>query len=451
MSNECGVKNAFYRFPYFAFLGLYFLMPALAKEIPKARPEEVGLSSERLARIRTTMQRYIDRGEVAGVVTLVARRGRIAYVDAVGMRDLAARKPMNVDTIFWIASMTKPITSVAAMMLYEQGHFLLTDPVSKFIPEFKNPKVAVAPKLPEFTNQPFFTVPAEREITIHDLLTHTAGLANSRGLASDLYRKMQAEAQPNDTIGDIVKRLAKIPLKFQPGSAWDYGAASDVLGYLVEIISGLTLDQFFQERIFRPLGMNDTHFYLPEEKLSRRAVLYAPAEKGGLRPTDLPRGPADSGTVAGVTRPKRYYGGGGLLSTVTDYLRFHQMMLNAGELDGVRLLGRKTVELMTTNHIRDLPMTSTPEWRTTRWHGFRFGLGYRVRADLGESALPGSLGSYGWEGSGSSYFWVDPKEQMVGILMCQVFPYPHLNIRFDFQVLANAAIADQAEKKETSE
>lgn len=407
-----------------------------------ALPEEVGMSSERLARIRPVMQSYVDRGEVAGVVTLVARRGRITWMDAVGMSDLAAKKPMKVDTIFWIASMTKPITSVAAMMLCEQGYFLLTDPVSKFIPEFKNSKVAVPPKLPESTNQPFFTVPAEREITIQDLLTHTAGLANSRGLCSDLYRKMQAETRSNETVGDIVKRLARIPLKFQPGSAWDYGAATDVVGYLVEVISGMTLDQFLRERVFQPLGMNDTYFYLPNEKLQRRAVLYTPSEHGGLQPSDLPRGIADSGTGAGITRPKRYYGGGGLLSTPADYLRFHQMMLNGGELDGVRLLGRKTVELMTTNHIRDLPMTSTPEWRTTRWNGFRFGLGYRIRADLGESALPGSLGTYGWEGSGSSYFWVDPKEQMVGILMCQVYPYPHLNIRYDFQILANAAIVD---------
>jgi len=247
--------------------------------------------------------------------------------------------------------MTKPITSVAAMMLYEQDEFLLTDPVSKFIPEFKNPKVAVPPKLPELGNQPFLTVPAEREITIQDLLTHTAGLANSRGLASDLYRKMQAETQPGDSVGDIVKRLAKIPLKFQPGSAWDHGAATEVLGYLVEVISGLTLDQFFQERIFQPLGMNDTYFYLPDRKLPRRAVLYTPADNGGLRPSDLPRGVADSGTVTGITRPKRYYGGGGLLSTATDYLRFHQMMLNGGELDGVRLLGRKTVELMTVSRL----------------------------------------------------------------------------------------------------
>ena len=404
-----------------------FLLPVLAADLPAARPQDVGLSAERLARIRTAMQRHVDRGEVAGVVTLVARRGRIAHVETVGLMDLEAKKPMKADAIFRIASMTKPIASVAAMMLYEEGRFLLTDPVSKFIPEFKNPTVAVLPRPGALAEGPFLTVPAEREITVRDLLTHTSGLASGGGITASVSRELAAQRKPEDTVGDVTRRLAKMPLKFHPGAGWDYGLSTDALGHLVEVISGMTLDQFFQERICKPLGMTDTHFYLPEEKLPRLAANYAAGENGKAR--RVPAGPADRGS-------NRYFsGGGGLRSTASDYLRFHQLMLNGGELDGVRLLGRKTVELMTSNHIGDLAM-----WPTLR--GYRFGLGYRVRSHVGESAISGSVGEYGWGGAYGTYFWVDPKEQMIGILMVQVRPYTHLNIRQDFQVLANAAIID---------
>jgi CubicO group peptidase (beta-lactamase class C family) len=274
------------------------------------------------------------------------------------------------------------------------------------------------------------SLPSDRVITIRDLLTHTAGRASRTGITAEVYAKMAAERKAEDTVGDMTRRLAKLPLKFHPGTAWEYGASTDVLGHLVEVVSGLTLDQFFQERIFRQLGMFDTHFYLPEEKLARFPALYTPGEKGGLRLTDAP---ATSSRVRG---PRRYFsGGGGLLSTAADYLRFHQMMLNGGQLNGTRLLGRKTVELMTANHIRDIPL-----WPTLR--GYRFGLGYRVRTDVGDSALPGSVGEYGWGGAFCTYFWVDPKEEMIGIFMTQVAPYTHLNIRQEFQMLAYSAIID---------
>src|SRR5712692_5174835 len=406
---------------------LLFSLPVFADGLPKVKPEDVGLSSERLARIRPAIQRYLDREEIAGAVSLVARRGRVAHLETFGVLDLESKKPMQPETIFRIASMTKPITSVAAMMLYEQGHFQLRDPISRFLPEFKDPKVAVARRPDEPASELFRTVPAEREITIRDLLTHTAGLPNTyNGLTIDLYNKLTRERKPEDTVGDVTKRLAKLPLNFQPGTAWAYGPATDVLGYLVEVISGQTLDRFFEERIFRPLAMTDTYFYPPEEKEPRFASSYAPAQPKGLRLL-LP------GRSRGA---KRYFSGaGGLASTAQDYFRFCQMLLNGGQAGGTRFLSRKTVELMTSNHIGSLPLWSSLA-------GYRFGLGFRVLTDLGESANLGSLGSYGWGGAFGTYFWIDPKEEMIGILMIQVRPYNHLNIRQEFQTLAMQAIAD---------
>ena len=402
-------------------------LPLLADGLPKAKPEDVGLSSERLTRIHSSIQRYIDRQEIAGAVSLVARRGRVAHLETFGVMDLETDKHMQADTIFRIASMTKPITSVAVMMLFEEGHLQLRDPVSKFIPEFKNPKVAVATRPDEIPEAAFKTVPAQREITIRDLLTHTAGLPNTyNGLTNDLYKQLVKERKPEDTVGDVTKRLAKLPLNFQPGTAWAYGPATDVLGYLVEVVSGQPLDQFFEERIFRPLGMSDTHFYPPQEKESRFATAYTPAQPKGLRVL-----------LPGRTRGTRRYfsGAGGLASTASDYYRFCQMMLNGGQAGGTRFLSPKTVELMTSNHIGSLPL-----WASLP--GYRFGLGFRVLTDLGESGNLGSLGSYGWGGAFGTYFWIDPKEQMIGILMIQVRPYSHLNIRQEFQTMAMQAIVD---------
>jgi CubicO group peptidase (beta-lactamase class C family) len=406
--------------------------PALGEGPPRAKPEEVGVSSERLARIHTAMQRYVDRGEVAGVVTLVARRGRVIHLDSVGYRDTKAKAAMTDDTIFRIASMTKPITSVALMMLFEEGHFLLSDPVSKWLPEFADPKVALPAPPGERVDTPYITLPAKRPITVKHLLTHTAGLPNVyRGLTQPLYLKATASHAAGDTMADAVGRLAKLPLNFQPGEAWEYGPATDVAGRLVEVISGQTLDEYFRKRIFEPLGMRDTYFYLPASKVDRFSALYRPGPDKKAQLAEAP-GPESRW----VKEPHVYFSGaGGLVSTAADYFRFQQMMLNGGELDGTRLLGRKTVELMTTNHTGDLPI-----WLTGP--GYGFGLGYSVVRDVGATGLPASAGTYSWGGAFCTYFWVDPAEEMIGILMAQVRPYNHLNIRQEFQVLACQAIVD---------
>ena len=404
--------------------------------LPTARPEDVGMSSERLARIRAGMQRYVDSGMVPGVVTLVARRGRVVHFEAVGYRDVEAKAPMTTDTIFRIASMTKPIASVALMTLYEEGHFLLSDPISKFLPEFANMKVAQAAPAAEPGGAPYKLVPAKNPITFKHVLTHTAGFPNSyRGITREEYAKTYPRKNPSETMADVVKRLATMPLNFNPGEAWEYGPATDVVGRLVEVISGMSLDEYLRKKIFEPLKMNDTYFYLPESKLNRFAANYEPDEKNGNK---IKLVEAPSPESRWVKQPHNYFSGaGGLVSTAADYVRFHQMMLNGGELDGARILGRKTVELMTTNHIGDLPV-----WLTGP--GYGFGLGYSVVKDIGVTGQAGSAGQYGWGGAFCTYFQVDPKEELIGVMMTQVRPYTHINIRQEFMALANQAIVDNA-------
>lgn len=404
--------------------------------LPSAKPAEVGMSAERLARIRTAMQRYVERNVVPGVVTLVARRGRIVHLEAIGYRDAEAKVPMTTDTIFRIASMTKPIASVALMMLYEEGHFLLSDPIAKFLPEFANMKVAQVAASDERVGTPYKLVPAARAITFKHVLTHTAGFANSyRGLTQAEFGKVYPRKDPKETVGDAVKRLATLPLNFHPGDAWEYSTATDVVGRLVEVISGQTLDEFLQKRIFAPLRMNDTHFYMSAAKLNRFAASYEPDAQNNKK---IKLAEAPNAESRWIKEPHNYFSGaGGLVSTVADYFRFHQMMLNGGELDGMRLLGRKTVELTTANHTGDLPI-----WLTGP--GYGFGLGYSVVKDIGQTGQPASVGSYGWGGAFCTYFWVDPAEELIGIMMTQVRPYDHLNIRLEFQVLVNQAIVDRA-------
>ena len=400
--------------------------------LPMAKPESVGMSQERLERVGEAMQRYIDADLVPGTVTLIARRGKIVHFEPRGKNFLEEDRAMGQDTIFRIASMTKPITSVALMMLFEEGRFLLTDPISKWLPEFKEMQVAI-PTAGDLQYGNFSLVPAARPITVKHVLTHTAGLANSyRGAHTQaLYQKAAARQSPDETGAYFVRRLATVPLNYQPGERWEYSRATCVVGRLVEEMSGQTLDEFFKERIFGPLGMNDTHFYLPESKLDRFVAQYAPAEGGGLTLVDAPT--AESRFVK---EPHVFFmGSGGLMSTAADYWRFQQMMLNGGELNGVRILGRKTVELMTTNHTGDLPI-----W--LRGPGSGFGLGYSVLLDRGEAGAMSSEGTFGWGGAYCTYFWVDPEEDLIGILMTQVRPYTHLNIRQEFNVLANQAIVD---------
>ena len=397
-----------------------------AAELRTAKPEQAGMSYERLERLSASMQGYIDRGEAAGAVTLIARRGQIVHFETQGLMDIDSKTPSRKDAIFRLASMTKPITSVAVMMLFEEGRLHLTDPVSKYIPEFKNPMVRVI-NPPGSNREGTTLVPASREITIRDLLTHTAGLPTGTSVAvAPEYSDYQQQRQPGETIGDMVKRLARLPLYFHPGTAWEYGPATDVLGYLVEVVSGKAFDQFLSERIFRPLKMNDTFFYVPDGKLDRLATAYRPTDGGGIRAISKPEEARGS---------KVYFSGaGGLFSTAEDYSRFSQMLLGGGIYDGARLLGRKTIELMTANHIGDLPL-----WPDLA--GYRFGLGFRVLADVGESAFPGSVGSYGWGGAYGTYLWIDPKEDMFGLLMIQVRPYPML-MRLDSMSMALQAIVD---------
>ncbi|MGH9936924.1 MAG: serine hydrolase domain-containing protein [Blastocatellia bacterium] len=423
---------------YFSLVTVYGRAVAQSPKpgLPTARPEDVGMSSERLARIRTAMRRYVDRGLVPGVVTLVARRGRVVHFEAIGYRDVEAKTPMGADTIFRIASMTKPIASVALMTLYEEGHFLLNDPISKFLPEFANMKVAQAVTASEAVGERYKLVPAKNPITFKHALTHTAGFPNSyRGLTREEFAKTYPRKNPNETMADVVKRLATMPLNFNPGEAWEYGPATDVVGRLVEVISGKTLDEYLRKKIFEPLKMHDTHFYLPASKLNRFAANYQPDEKNGNK-IKLVEAPTPESRW--VKQPHNYFSGaGGLVSTAADYVRFHQMMLNGGELDGARILGRKTVELMTTNHIGDLPI-----WLTGP--GYGFGLGYSVVKDIGVTGQAGSAGMYGWGGAFCTYFQVDPKEELIGIVMTQVRPYTHINIRQEFMAMANQAIVDNA-------
>ena len=401
--------------------------------LPTAEPEAVGMSSERLERLDRVMQGYVDRNEVAGVVTLVARRGKVVHFSAKGQRDVEAGAPIGHDTIFRIASMTKPIASVALMMLYEEGHFQLRDPISKWLPEFADVQVAVpTPPQERIDGSRYKLIPAARPITVQHVLTHTAGLANTyRGIMQPEFREMSAQRQPEDTVGDMLKRLAKLPLNFHPGDAWQYGRATDIVGRLVEVMSGQTLDAFLRDRIFEPLDMPDTHFYLPTSKLDRFAANYGPGDDGQLVLTEAPT--AESTSVKG---PHVYFSGaGGLVSTARDYWRFLQMMLNGGELDGVRLLGRKTVELMTANHTGDYG-----NWLTGP--GYGFGLGYAIVTDLGPSATPRSEGTFYWSGAFGTIFWVDPQEELIGILMTQIRPYTHLNMRPDLATMTYQAIVD---------
>jgi CubicO group peptidase (beta-lactamase class C family) len=396
-------------------------------QLPMGRAEDVGMSTERLGRMKVAMQGYVDRGEVPGVVTLIARRGRVVHLETVGYRYVETKAGMTVDTIFRLASMTKPIVSVAAMALYEEGKFQLTDPVSKWIPEFANMRVI------EFQGSGFRTVPAKTPITMRHVLTQTAGLANGDGVLASDYQKIAPRIAPNDTLGDLVRRLAGLPLNFEPGTRWEYGPsgiATNVVGRVVEILSGKRLDEFVSERVFRPLQMNDTHWYLPQAKLPRFAATYRPDANKKIVLEDAP-------TVESpyLKQPQTYLSAnGGLVGTVADYFRFAQMMLNGGQLNGARILGRKTAELATSNHSGML--------RNAVAAGNGFGLGYNVVLDVGATGMPGSIGNYGWGGAFCTVFFIDPVEDLIGIMMSQLRPNDHSNIRRDFQSLAYQAIVD---------
>jgi CubicO group peptidase (beta-lactamase class C family) len=393
-------------------------------------PENVGFSSKRLARISAAMQRYVDEKKLAGIVTLVARCGQIVHLEKFGMADREAGQAMAFDTLFRVYSMTKPITSTAVLMLLEEGRIRLDDPVSRHIPAFADVKV-----LDNQTGSGVRYVEPVRPVTVHDLLTHTAGLSYGfdEGVYIDeLYRQhvwSAVEANPDLTLEAFVAQIAKLPLAHQPGTAFRYSVATDVLGYLVQGVSGTPFDEFLKQRIFAPLGMEDTDFYVPGEKVGRFAATYGPDAENGLKVIDTPE-------INRYLRPTRNpSGGGGLVSTIRDYWRFAQMLLGRGELDGVRLLGRKTVELMTANHL--------PE----EVHPFDdpasgFGLGGSVLMDLGRSQKLGSVGNFGWGGAANTNFWIDPVEDLTGILMLQYMPSGTYPVEADFRNLVYQALVD---------
>ncbi len=401
--------------------------------------ENTGFSPERLGRISTLMQRYVDDGKLAGIIATVARRGQTVYLEKFGMMDIEANKPMQFDAIFRIASMTKPITSVAIMTLYEEGYFNLNTPVSEFIPGFKEPRVYVG----EGRDESYYWTDADRPITFRHLFTHTAGLSygwNEEDPVDRQYQKLQRESNLDPakmTVKDLVEALTELPLAFQPGTRWRYSYAIDVLGYIIEIISGKPLDVFLKERLFEPLGMVDTDFYVPTAKADRLCALYGhPDNVSTLQ--RIESSPIHSNIFQ---KPSFLSGGGGLVSTVHDYARFAQMLVNGGELDGERILSPTTVALYSINHMPEaaLPYGFAEGEDLYHW-GYGYSLGTRVLMDVSKTGLPGSVGEFGWDGAFSTYFWVDPKEALYGLLMLQHQPNAYYPIAPQFKQLTYQAL-----------
>jgi CubicO group peptidase (beta-lactamase class C family) len=405
--------------------------PIFGQSQPKPKqPDAVGFSSERLARLTTFFQGAVDKGAIPGVTLLVARDGKQVYLQALGYQDREKSIPMKPDAIFRIASMTKPITSVAVMMLAEEGKIDLLAPVSQYLPEFKDVKVGVEKTDPS-TGKPALSLEdPQRQMTVLDLLRHTSGLVYGpfgKTLVHQAYNKANL-FDSNQTLAEFVTKLSKLPLAHQPSTVWEYGMSTDVLGRIVEVVSGMPLDQFFEERVTKPLGMPDTAFYLTAAQAPRLAELQVdPAT--GKRP--------GASSLENLTKEKqkRFSGGGGLLSTASDYARFCQMLLNGGELNGVRLLAPKTIAVMTSDQLpQGLPRVGLPlEFGT-------FGLGFAVRPDVGHNPLSGSVGDYGWGGAYGTTFWVDPQEKTFAILMVQMPFEPSLYYWRAFRELVYGAM-----------
>jgi CubicO group peptidase (beta-lactamase class C family) len=392
-------------------------------------PESLGFSASRLARIAAWQQSQVDAGAFSGAVAAIGRNGRVAYLRAVGFRDNAKTIPLQPDAIFWIASMTKPVVSVAAMMLVEEGKLDLAAPVHRYLPELKDMMVGVETADPASGQSKLALEPQKRPMTVEDLLRHTSGLVYEGGNTavhklyreSGLYDKGLAR---DGTLKDFVSRVARLPLAHQPGEVWEYGHSADVLGRVIEVASGQPLDQFLDSRLFKPLGMVDTGFWVPPEKLAR---LIDPPVGAGIRPD------------RDVSKPTTLFsGGGGLVSTAADYLRFCQMLLNGGELDGVRILSPTTVRRMTTNALP--PGIRFASGSVGPLVGSTFGLGFGIRSDAAWSLVPGAVGSYTWSGAWGTYFWVDPADQLIAIQLIQVAPNNSGQFRAPFRNLTYGAL-----------
>ncbi len=408
-------------------------LPALPASVQTAKPEQTGFSSERLARIHDMVQRHIEDHDISGAVTLVARNGKVAHFEAHGLADVEARKPMSKDSLFWIMSMTKPVVGTAVLMMLEEGKLRLTDPISKFIPEFKGMKVAVIEERPAGAREPapgtppsFYTIPAAREITVQDLLTHVSGL-NSGGPASRA-EVAKIDLKAGESLADFIPRLGATPLDFQPGTRWQYSPTSafDTLERVVEVVSGQPFDRFARERIFDPLGMKDTTYRPSPEQLHRLATQYRGTSGALTRVDNHP---------IWLNSPTYLSGGGGLMSSAEDYLQFAQMLANRGELNGKRLLGPKTVELMSSVFV--------PDTLPGRAKGRGFGLSVQVISDHIAANTAISNGSFGWDGAFGTHFWVDPKEKIVGLFMVQAAG-PNRLMNPDFEETVMQALIDPA-------
>ncbi len=404
-----------------------------------ASPESAGMSGAALNRIEGHLkQRYIDAGRFPGTQLMVCRRGKIVHSTMQGFADVERKVPIKDDTIYRIYSMTKPITSVAFMMLVEEGRVALDEPVHKYIPEWKNLGVFIAGTAPAF-----LTRPPSRPMQIVDLLRHTSGLTyafQQRSNVDAAYREKKiGEFEKAGTLQSMVDDLAKIPLEFSPGDAWNYSLATDVIGYLVGKITDKPFEQFLKERILNPLGMNDTDFYVPADKAKRLAACYSADGKGGMKLHDDPT------TSSFLLPPDFISGGGGLCSTVADYLTFCRALLNGGELGGVRMIGPKTLKLMTSNHLPggcDLTEISKSMFSEATYAGVGFGLGFSVTMDPAKMLIPGSAGEYAWGGGASTAFWVDPAEELIAIFMTQVLPSSAYPVRRELRTMVYSAITD---------
>ena len=395
---------------------------AFSSDLPMGSPESVGVSSDRLNRLSESMQRYIDSNQLAGTVSVISRKGKVIHFESQGFKSKENREAMSNDTIFFIMSMTKPIVSTALMMLYEEGHFLLTDPITDWIPELKNKQVVLEN---EFG---ISREPTRQPINFRHVLSHTAGLDPSREVLTDSEIALLSRT---DNLEDTIIKRAPLPLAFHPGEEWQYGSSTDYVALLVERISGEPLKDYLRKNIFSPLGMEDTFYSVPEEKRDRVASVYSPSGPG--QTIELSRGKEYS------DRPffgENYYGGtAGLFSTASDYWRFSQMLLNGGELSGVRLLSPKTVSLMISNHSGDGDVY-------IRGPGYTFGLGFGIVSDAGKARDPLTPGTFSWGGAWGTIFWVDPVEEMIGIMMTQITSYRHLTVRQELGVTAMQSIID---------
>lgn len=412
------------------FVSLFFV-GIHAQELQKTAPEQVGLSTDRLEFLTKTFHDYVDHGELSGAVALVARKGKVAYLESFGKSDLENNVPMARNSIFRIASQTKAIVSVGVMILQEEGKLLITDPVGKYMPAFMETKVAVSKE-----DGSYDIVKANRPITIRDLLTHTSGVSYGEGIAKDLWEKANIQgwyfANRDEPIQATISRMAELPFDAQPGEQFIYGYNTDILGALIEVVSGEPLDVFLQKNILDPLGMTDTHFYLPMNKKGRLAVVYSATEKG------LERAPNPGGMVgqgAYVEGPRKSFSGGaGFLSTAMDYAKFLQMMLNKGTFNGKRIISPKTVELMTVNHLGDIKYP----WG----EGTGFGLGFSTTENLGRRGVLGSEGEFGWGGAYHSTYWVDPKEELVVVYFTQLIPAGNIDDHGKLRALVYQAFID---------